>query len=106
VDLIDGLLQKISDSLDLERSAEDKRVAAHKQARKLLTITLQNAATVLANLQVELASTEDAITRTETGLENTEQRLDNFKQTRADRYEECEEAAHDYSGRREERYPL
>jgi len=86
IDLIDGLLEKISSSLDLERASEDKRVAAYKKARKLLSITLLNAQTVLANLQVELASTEDAIERTETALENTEQRLENLKISHDDRY--------------------
>jgi hypothetical protein len=55
VDLANSLLERIQESLDLERSAEDARIEAYKKARKLLTITLNNANTVLANLQVELA---------------------------------------------------
>lgn len=98
--MIDNLLEKISDSLDLERAAEDKRVVAYNKARKLLTITLQNANVVLANLTVELNSVNDAIERTETAHENTTQRLENLKTNRNDRHTECEEAANEYSQRR------
>jgi len=103
IDLANALLEKIQDSLDLERSAEDARIAAYKKARKLLTITIQNAQTVLANLQVELASTEDAIERTETALENTQQRIANLSEERADRWNVCEQAAADYANERETR---
>lgn len=40
VDLANALLDKIEASLDLERHAEDARIAAYKKARKLLSITL------------------------------------------------------------------
>lgn len=40
VDLCDELLLKISDSLDLERFAESKRVQGYKKARNLLTVTI------------------------------------------------------------------
>jgi molybdopterin converting factor small subunit len=100
ITLIDNLLVKIGESLDLERSAEDKRVAAFNKARKLLTITLQNANTVLANLTVELNSVNDAIERNETAHENTTQRLQNLKTNRGDRHNECEEAAVEYAARR------
>ena len=55
IDLIDELLGKIQDSLDLERSAEDKRVAAYTKARRLLGITIGITQTVLANTQSDLA---------------------------------------------------
>jgi hypothetical protein len=55
VDLIDELLGKIQDSLDLERSAEDSRIASYKKARKLLQITIGVTQTALANTQTELA---------------------------------------------------
>jgi hypothetical protein len=53
--LIDELLAKVQDSLDLERSAEDKRVVAYTKARKLLNITIGVTQTALANTQTELA---------------------------------------------------
>ena len=59
VDLIDELLGKVQDSLDLERSAEDKRVAAYVKARRLLGVTIGITQTVLVNTQTDLASVED-----------------------------------------------
>lgn len=53
--MIDELLQKVQDSLDLERGAEDKRVAAYTKARRLLSITIGITQTVLANTQSDLA---------------------------------------------------
>lgn len=55
IELIDELLDKIQDSLDLERSAEDSRVAAYNKARKLLGVTIGITQTALVNTQVELA---------------------------------------------------
>lgn len=65
-----------------------------------MTITLQNANTVFANLSTELSSIEDAITRTETAHENVSQRIANLTEERGDRYAVCEEAAADYSSAR------
>lgn len=55
IELIDELLVKIQDSLDLERSAEDSRVVAYNKARKLLGVTIGITQTALSNTQVELA---------------------------------------------------
>lgn len=100
VDLIDELLGKIQDSLDLERAAEDSRVVAYNKARKLLGITIGITQTALANCQVELASVEDQIELAETSLENTIQRIENKDGERADRWAQCEQAALDYQDAR------
>ena len=104
VDLIDELLGKVQDSLDLERSAEDKRVAAYEKARRLLGVTIGITQTVLVNTQTDLASVEDQITLAETAHENTVQRIDNKSEERADRYSQCEQAAQDYENGRKTRY--
>jgi len=98
--LIDELLGKIQDSLDLERSAEDARVKSYNKARKLLGITIGITQTALANTQVQLASVEDQIELAETSLENTIQRIENKSGERADRFEQCEQAALDYADAR------
>jgi hypothetical protein len=103
IDLIDELIAKVQDSLDLERSAEDKRVAAYTKARRLLGITIGITQTALANTQSDLASVVDQITLAETSLENTIQRIENKSEERADRWEQCEQAANDYADEREQR---
>jgi chromosome segregation ATPase len=103
IDLIDELLGKIQDSLDLERSAEDSRIAAYNKARKLLNITIGITQTALANAQTALASVEDQIELAETSLENTEQRIENKTGERKDRWEQCEQAAQDYADARSQR---
>jgi hypothetical protein len=96
VDLIDELLNKVQESLDLERSAEDKRIAAYNKAKRLLGVSIGITQTVLVNTQTDLHSVEDQILLAETALENTEQRIDNKSQERSDRWEQCEQAAQDY----------
>jgi hypothetical protein len=56
---MDELLTKISDSLDLERFAESKRVEAYKKARNLLTVSINATQTALANATIELNSVND-----------------------------------------------
>jgi hypothetical protein len=51
---MDELLTKVSDSLDLERFAESKRVEAFNKARRMLTISINVTETAVANLTVEL----------------------------------------------------
>jgi len=103
VDLIDELLGKVQDSLDLERHAEDSRVASYNKARKLLGITIGITQTALANVQVQLASVEDQIELAETSLENTIQRIENKSGERQDRHDQCEQAAQDYAEARSNR---
>jgi len=59
---MDELLTKVSDSLDLERFAESKRVEAFNKARRMLTISINVTETAVANLTVELNSLKDQIT--------------------------------------------
>lgn len=96
VQLCNDLLAQISNSLDLERFAESKRVEAYKKARNLIQVALNQTNVDYANLKVELASVNDKITAAETKLATTNQRIANVSENRADRYNECEEAAFDY----------
>jgi predicted nucleic acid-binding Zn-ribbon protein len=96
-------LHKISESLDLERFAEDKRIQAHKAQRHLLVMSLTAASSDLANVQTQLASVNSNIAQTEATLDNTNQRLENLNEARGDRHAQCEEAATDYMNGRASR---
>lgn len=96
IDLCDELLTKISDSLSLERFAEDKRVEAYKKARNFLVISLNVAGTALANATSDLASLNDVIAQVEASLDTTNQRIENVSADRNDRWTQCEEAVKDY----------
>ncbi|CAD8170012.1 unnamed protein product [Paramecium octaurelia] len=103
VDLFDRLINEVSDSLSLQRFAEDKRVEAYNKTRKLLVIALTVAGSELANAESDFASVSDIIRQVEASLENTNQRLELLHERRTDRWTQCEEAAKDYADARSAR---
>ncbi|CAD8073969.1 unnamed protein product [Paramecium primaurelia] len=103
VDLFDRLINEVSDSLSLQRFAEDKRVEAYNKTRKLLVIALTVAGSELANAESDFASVSDIIRQVEASLDNTNQRLDLLHERRTDRWNQCEEAAKDYADARSAR---
>ncbi|CAK65585.1 unnamed protein product (macronuclear) [Paramecium tetraurelia] len=103
VDLFDRLINEVSDSLSLQRFAEDKRVEAYNKTRKFLVIALTVAGSELANAESDFASVSDIIRQVEASLENTNQRLELLNERRTDRWTQCEEAAKDYADARSAR---
>ncbi|CAD8102008.1 unnamed protein product [Paramecium sonneborni] len=103
IDLFDRLINEVSDSLSLQRFAEDKRVEAYNKTRKLLVIALTVAGSELANAESDFASVSDIIRQVEASLENTNLRLELLRERRTDRWTQCEEAARDYAEARSAR---
>ncbi|KAM3135758.1 hypothetical protein pb186bvf_012155 [Paramecium bursaria] len=103
IQLCQNLLDKIDNSSDLERFAEDKRVQAYIKHQHLLQRDINAAKSILADVQATLSRLNDQIDQINASLGNLEVRLNNIKDYRSQRYTECEEAAFEYKESRTQR---